>query len=126
LAEQPPAPMTLSEMLYGQLHYPNLTSFNEIPLEKSHLTLHPHSFSTKTDVSVRIWKSFFHLYSNGVANAIKTDISTTPRSPVVVVPRIIKPPLVPLPSWEYVSTAPPSGCISVNCVSPTTYPLFLV
>jgi len=32
LAEQPPAPMTLSEMLYGQLNYPNLTSFNEIPI----------------------------------------------------------------------------------------------
>ena len=40
LAEQPPAPMTLTDMCYGQLNYPNLTSYIEFPLEKSHLT-HP-------------------------------------------------------------------------------------
>jgi hypothetical protein len=39
LAEQPPAPMTLTDMLYGQLNSPNLTSYNEFPLERSHLTL---------------------------------------------------------------------------------------
>jgi len=44
LAEQPPAPMTLLEMLHGPLNYPNLTSFNEIPLERfsSHLPQSPH------------------------------------------------------------------------------------
>ena len=41
LAEQPPAPMTLSDMFYGQLNYPHLTSYNEIPLERSHLTFCP-------------------------------------------------------------------------------------
>jgi hypothetical protein len=40
LAKQPPAPMTLTDMLYGHLNYPNLTSYNEFPLERSHLT-HP-------------------------------------------------------------------------------------
>jgi len=38
LAEQPPAPMTLTDMFYGQLNYPNLTSYIEFPLERSHLT----------------------------------------------------------------------------------------
>jgi len=39
LAEQPPAPMTLTDMCYEQLNYPNLTSYNEFPLERFHLTL---------------------------------------------------------------------------------------
>ena len=41
LAEQPPAPMTLTDMFYGQLNYPNLTSYNDFPLERSHLTPPP-------------------------------------------------------------------------------------
>lgn len=40
LAEQPPAPMTLWEMFHGQLKHPNLTSFDEIPLERFSSHLH--------------------------------------------------------------------------------------